>query len=141
MDKKQQQAVWQRVMDGPRSQEDGFDLFVPALTLNNAYRQLSGTLPGAKRLYEEQTDTVCCLKGLMRLAGRTVPSPRVPPMGQQSQEKLLIFCYRQSRQAAAEYLARSADPETGIVFRHLSDRQIAHCTMLATLLGKGKGQG
>ena len=50
MDKKQQQAVWQRVMDGPRSQEDGFDLFVPALTLNNSYRQLSGTLPGAKRL-------------------------------------------------------------------------------------------
>ena len=72
----------------------------------------------------------------MRLAGRVVPSPRVSPMGQQSPEKLLIFCYRQSRQAAAEYLARSADPETGIVFRHLSDREIAHCVTLAALLGK-----
>lgn len=136
MDKNQQRAVWQRVMDGPRSREDGFDLFVPALTLHNAYRQLSNTLPGAKRLYEEQTDTVSCLKGLMRLAGRTVPSPRISALGQQSTEKLLLFCYRQSRQAAAEYLARSADPETGVVFRHLSDRQIAHCTILAALLGK-----
>ena len=136
MDKNRQRAVWQRVMDTPRSREDGFDLFVPALTLHNAYRQLSNTLPGAKRLYEEQTETVCCLKGLMRLAGRTVPSPRISPMGQQSQEKLLIFCYRQSRQAAAEYLARSADPETGIVFRHLFDREIAHCVILAGLLGK-----
>ena len=136
MDKNRQRAVWQRVMDVPRSREDGFDLFLPALTLHNAYRQLSNTLPGTKQLYEEQTQTLSCLKGLMRLAGRTVPSPRVSPLGQQSQEKLLIFCYRQSRQAAAEYLARSADPETGIVFRHLSDREIAHCVTLAGLLGK-----
>ena len=136
MDKNRQRAVWQRVMDTPRSREDGFDLFVPALTLHNAYRQLSGSLPEAKRLYEEQGQTLCCLKGLMRLAGRSVPNPRVSPTGQQSREKLLIFCYRQSRQAAAEYLARSADPETGIVFRHLSDREIAHCVTLAALLGK-----
>ena len=136
MDKNRQRAVWQRVMDAPRSREDGFDLFLPALTLHNAYRQLLGFLPEAKRLSEEQAQTLCCLKGLMRLAGRTVPNPRISPMGQQSQEKLLIFCYRQSRQAAAEYLARSADPETGIVFRHLSDREIAHCVILAGLLGK-----
>ena len=136
MDKNRQRAVWQRVMEGPKSRDDGFDLFGPAVTLLNAYRQLSNTLPGAKRLYEEQTDTVCCLKGLMRLAGRAIPAPRVPPTGAHSQENLLIFCYRQSRQAAAEYLARSADPETGVVMRHLSDREIQHCVLIAALLGK-----
>ena len=136
MDKNRQRAVWQRVMEGPKSRDDGFDLLGSALTLQNAYRQLSNTLPGAKRLVDAQTDTVCCLKGLMRLAGRGIPAPRIPPTQIHSQEKLLIFCYRQSRQAAAEYLARSADPEIGVVMRHLSDREIQHCVFIAALLGK-----
>ncbi len=127
-----EQRIWQRVTAPPRQEGPGDPaLLAAAQALAEDYRTL-----GIQNLLEQQLDTVAVLKGLVILTGGSIPGSSLPAQQKQPRRRRLMGCYHQSRRAMAEYLARSASPETGAVYRLLSDRQAQHCVQLAALLGR-----
>ena len=70
-----------------------------------------------------------------RLSGGDSGSMRPVPPPEEGTARLLNQCFRSTCRAQTEYLARSAEPEMGIVFRLLADNAAARCAQIARLLG------
>ena len=147
-DSKMAERVWQRVRgeQAPsgevRTPEgDLLGLIQAEWMAASAYLALSRQM-GAKesavlqRLFREEQTHGACLKGMYTLITGRKPVVQSPQPAKEPVEAALRRCYAGELRSIAAYDARSADPETGIVFRHLSDREIAHCVTLAALLGK-----
>ena len=139
------QQVWQRVF--ARSPEPGREDLEPmlqeAMELAGTYRYLTGTFTGkareqARRLYEGQLEIIACLKGIGILSGRPEEVLKLWQPTKGSGKQLLERCYHRSRRCMAEYMARSAQGEFGVVFRALADREGEHCAIIAGLLGRSK---
>lgn len=134
--------VWQRVHSfPPTAPKDGLrGLRRESAALAGVYRQLMTTLSGkaaekAGQLYREESAVSVCLRGLEVLRGEDGGSLRFPQPGKEPAVRLLRGCYHRTRNAMAEYTARTVDPETGAVFRELADRAQRQCALIAELLG------
>lgn len=133
--------VWQRVFQPPQQpQTDLRPLRMTVAELAASYRHLSQTLTGpgkelAKRLWEEEQATAACLKGLSILSGSGAEVLKIWDPPKDPPRKLLVKCYHQAHRCMIDCMGRSAEPEYGTVFRHLSDREAHHCAILSQLLG------
>lgn len=142
MDKRKEQQVWQRVMRSkPELPHGGIrSLRRESAALVGAYRQLMNTLSGkpgelAGALFREETATSASLRGLEVLRGEDGGKLKPISPSQEPPLRLLRSCYHRTRSCAAEYTARTVDPETGMVFRYLADRAQQQCSRIAELMG------
>lgn len=142
MDNVRQQQVWNRVTEpisGGQSREE------LRILLMNAREQLDlaeGLMRNGGRGREiikqiqllEQAN-FSALKGMLVFAGQQAglpprPIPSIPA------KQSLIRGYYLAKKAAAEYTARSVDPEFGVVYRQMADREIQICNLITRLLGE-----
>ena len=142
---KQEQQIWQRVFAQPRAagQEDLRGLQLSVMELMAIYRHLYGEALAKSRdrirsLFRGERENLACLRGMCRLSGGAEGKEKTMTVPKLAAEKLLQLCYHKTRQAMAEYTARSVDPEFGEVFRQMAQREGEHCAILVQLLGDGR---
>lgn len=137
-DPSMESRVWQRVTGsaGVRRQDLG-QLLLAAREAAGDYRYLAAHMTGdqAKKLHERAQDTVERLQGLQRLSGGEPRKPPALPQNQTSVRRVLEQSYHRSRRLAAEFTARSADPEWGMVFAGLAQREQENAMRIAGLMG------
>lgn len=138
-----EQKVWQRVnaQGGQQGRDDLRPLIMSAREAAADYRFLRDQLKGpageqAKKLWEGAQETLSCLHGLQLLRGGAVRKQQPLPQSQQPLRRVLEVSYHRCRRMAAEYTARSAETECGMVFVRLAQREQEHCVRLAWILGQ-----
>lgn len=142
MDKNQETKVWQRVaapLPLGQSQQELKILLQGAAERASLYQNLMGQLPRnreqGKLLRELENANLACLKGMLVFSGHAVPAPlRTSSPGPLRQN--LVRGYYLAKKAAAEYTARSVDPEFGVVYQEMASREIKICCLLTQLLGE-----
>lgn len=138
-----EQKVWQRVLAQPQARsgrEDLRSLMLAALETAEIYRLLAGMLTGKARervngLWEGEQANAACLRGMQRLSGGTAEKGAALRLPKESARRLLEKSYHRTRRAMTEYTSYLADPEFGVVFQQMADRERAHCAVIAQLLG------
>lgn len=144
MDENVEQQVWQRVRGQRPQEQTGMDLrnlTLRAMEAAAEYRYLSGVLSGpsrdqARRLWERQQEIVSCLLGIARLSGSPGEKEKILEIPKEPPEKVLVRAYHRARKMVTEYTARGLDPQAGLVYRSLADREQEQCTAIARLLGR-----
>ncbi len=133
--------VWQRVRQPMAASGENLRVLRrESMCLAGIYRKLENTLRGSGReqaavLYRQELENEAILRGLERLSGGDSGPMRPVSPPEEGTARLLNQCFRSTCRAQTEYLARSAEPETGIVFRLLADNAAARCAAIARLLG------
>ncbi len=117
-------------------------LMLAAMETAAGYRLLTGMLTGKAReqvrgLWEGEQANLACLQGMRRLSGGSGDKRKNISLPSEPAGKLLEKSFYRTRRAMAEYAARLADPEFGVVFQAMADREQAHCAVLIELLGSG----
>lgn len=142
MDAGTEKQVWDRVF--ARSEqargEELRSLLLAAVELAANYRYLAGILTGkarewARGLYEGELENIRCLKGIGILSGSREEVLKIWNPSKEPAKRILEKCYHRTRRCRMEYMARAAEPEFGVVFQSLADREARHCCQLAQLLG------
>ena len=134
-----EQRIWDRVLAQPVQTVDNLEeLCQLSRLMASLYRRLVSGAQGPKRdllkqLYEREQATYSALRGIQRLSGQSSrssgPAPDNGSLG-------LEGCYRRTCRMAAEFTARSVQPEYGVVYRQLANQAEKKCFLLAQLLGK-----
>ncbi len=135
-----EQRVWSRVLGQSGEMPDDLGaLIMTSQELATIYGHLAKSAGEKTKtllnvLYREEQGILNALKGISRLQNREVhlrplPAPKTPSV------RLLETCYHRSLRARQEYMARSAGPEYGEVFRILADRAGKQCARIAEILG------
>lgn len=137
-----EQQVWQRVFaqDMAQPRNDLRERMAAVVELLSVYRHLLSVYTGKRReqlrrLYEGEQSNLARLKGISALSGGGGEVLKLWQPGKEPEKKLLIQCYHKTRRCMVEYMSHSAEPEFGMVFRTLADREGTHCAILAELLG------
>jgi len=140
-----EQQIWQRVLARPEEdrQNDLRQLQREAMELAAVYRSLSGQLTGkakeqANRLYLGEKANIAALGGIRILSRQKEETLKLWQPGKEPAVKVLQRCYHRARRCMAEYMARSAETEFGIVFQKLAQREGEHCALIAQMLGSIK---
>lgn len=142
-EKSREQQVWQRVFSnqeqGPRGESLGA-LQREAMELAALYRYLQSVLTGQQReqvqkLYQGEKANGASLRGMTLLLGQREEVLKVWNPAREPLKAVLESCYVKTRRCMVEYMGRSAEPEFGVVFRTLADREAQHCAILTELLG------
>ncbi len=139
--RKPEHQVWQRVLASPEAKGESLrPLLLPAMEAAGAYRALSNTLTGtsrdlAKKLYQLQSETVACLRGLEMLSGAQRAQIKALPQPRERGRYLAEKCYHRALHAMTEYTARSLDTAFGTVFQSLAHQEGENCKTIAQLLG------
>ena len=137
-----EQQVWQRVRarreDEPRN--DLRQLQREAMELAAIYGDLSSRMMGrsqelVKQLYAGERANASALAGIGILSQNSGESLKRWQPGKEDPRKQLLRCYHRTRRCVTEYLARSAEPEYGLVFEKLAKRAGEHCALIAEILG------
>ena len=137
-----EQQVWQRVQasreEAPRN--DLRQLQREAMELAVIYRGIASRLTGkqqemVQRLYGGEKANTSALVGIGILSRQGGETLKVWQPGKETVSKQLQRCYHRSLRCMTEYLARSAEPEYGVVFERMAKREGEHCMMIAELLG------
>ena len=138
----EEHQVWQRVLAQPGEppRNDLRQLQQEIMELVGIYRQLlasaaPGHREGLKALLEGEQANVACLKGLAVLSGESREVLKVWNPAKGSRQKLLETCYHKTRRCMIDCMALSPEPEYGVVFRQMADREALHCSRIAQLLG------
>ena len=142
MDQRTEQQVWKQVFDRPmQPRGDSLrELLMTASELAAGYRYLLGQVGERQKsrvrlLYEGETANAASLRGISFLRHEGEELLKLWAPAGASLGKLLETSYHRTRQAWVEYTARSGDPEFGIVFRKLAQREENYCLLLTELLG------
>lgn len=142
METNRETQVWQRVGAPPNSGQSPQEL---RILLQNAgervslFRSLSGQTSRSreqiKQLQELELGNIACLKGMLAFSGQDtkIPVRSLPPA---PARQSLIRGYYLAKKAAAEYTARSVDPEFGIVYQQMAGREAIICALVTQLLGE-----
>lgn len=143
MDRRKEQQIWQRVQGNgvPPQRLELRAMQLAALENEAAYRRATAVLSGAvreplRRLQENARSQADSISGIHRLTTGT-PLPRKEQSAPaQPAAKLLTDCYHRAYRALTEYTMRSAEGETGTVFRSLADMAAEECAAIVRLLGR-----
>lgn len=135
--------VWQRVMGGPEggiTDSDLRPLLLAAGESAGIFRYLSGRLTGenrqrAKILHDRAVDTLACLRGIQTMTGGG-GKVAAQPVPKEPLRRTLEKSYRRCIRAMTEYTARSLDPEFGVVFQKLAERERENCALILRILGE-----
>lgn len=133
--------VWQRVWNG--QMPEGGDIRPLLLTAAESlavYSQLAQTLTGKQRataagLRDMARRSLEALKGIQSLSGHPAGNLRTPPVPKEPARRLLEKSYHRALRQMTEYTARSLDPEFGVVYQSLGDRERTAAVLLAQLIG------
>ena len=136
--------VWQRVWNGQRPESgDIRPLLLTAAESLAVYGRLVQTLQGRQRetaaeLRDMARRSLDALKGIQSLSGHPAGKLRTPPVPKEPPRRLLEKSYHRALRQMTEYTARSLDPEFGVVYQSLGDRERSAAVLLAQLLGETK---
>lgn len=142
IDKAREQEIWQRVQEHRGYAPPGEDLY--GLILAEAqsaavYRHLLSSGKNRtilQQLLSHSAENIACLKGILalqHLGGGNFASPSVP---KGTTAQLLEGCYHRSRRCLMEYTARSAQPDYGVLFHQLANKQETQLCRIVELLGR-----
>lgn len=137
----QEQKIWQRVAGGMRQENSDIrPLLLAAAEGVAAYRQLSGLLTGRSRermrgLLATAQRSLEALKGIQTMSGHPAGALRTVPVPKESPRRLLERSFHRSLRQMTEYTARALDPEYGVVYQMLADREREAAAVLAELIG------
>jgi hypothetical protein len=137
-----EQQIWQRVR-GTREEPPKNDLRQlqrEAMELAAVYRGLLMQMTGKQReqvakLHQGERTNAAALSGIGVLSRRSREQLKLWQPGKEDPGKQLERCYHRTRRCMTEYMARSAEPEFGVVFERMAKREGEHCVLLAELLG------
>ena len=138
-----EQQIWQRVRanreEGPKN--DLRQMQREAMELAAVYRGLLSQLTGKHRelvmkLQRGEQANAAALAGIGLLSLQNREQLKLWQPGKEEPVKLLERCYHRTRRCMTEYMARSAEPEFGVVFDRMARREGEHCLLLAQLLGE-----
>lgn len=142
LDLNRELQVWQRVSAGLRPEaEDIRPLLLNGMESVAVFRHLMGVLQGkprqqGKALVRMAQGTLDCLKGIQIMSGHSAGNLRIPPVPKELPVRLLEKSYHRARRQAAEYTARTADPEWGILWQCLADRERESALLMAQMIGQ-----
>jgi hypothetical protein len=143
MDDRNVQQVWQRVRAAGEEvpKNDLRQLQREAMELAVIYRGLMPQFTGrqqeqARQLYLGEKANGAALAGIGILSHQSEEQLKLWQPGKEPVKKLLERCYHRARRCMTEYMARSAEPEFGVVFDRMARREGDHCLLLAQLLGE-----
>ena len=130
------QRVWNRVWTEPEpaAEADGHFMMAEVQALAD-YTSLLRRFPEIKPLAEDIRHHIACLRGIRFLKDGSRPKPVSGKPRQETEETTLRRCYAQSLKTAAEYAARSEDPEYGCVYAQLAESKRRHCRILLQVIG------
>lgn len=137
----QERKIWQRVTGGMRQENCDIRPLLLAATENAAvFGHLAGLLSGKPRermrgLRELAGRTLDGLKGIQAMSGYPAGDLRPPLIPREPARRLLEKSYHRSRQLITEYTARMTDPEYGVVYQTLADRERETAAVLAEVIG------
>ena len=142
MEKVREQGVWNRVAAPPvgrQSREELRILLLGASGLLGLLRMLSGKMPKAREKLRQMQDweqaNTASLKGMLVFSGQEVNIPTGSPSPAPIKQSL-IRVYYLAKKAAAEYTARSVDPEFGVVYQEMAGREMKICNGVVQLMGE-----
>lgn len=137
----QERKVWQRVTAGPQpGNADIRPLLLSAWESAAVFRHLTGLLTGKQRerireLQEDARRSVDALKGIQTMSGNPAGKLQPPPIPKEPVRRLLEKSFYRSLRLMTEYTARALDPEYGVVYQALADREREAAMILAELVG------
>ncbi len=148
LDGQMQRRVWDRVRGEPEAgmpelRRMGLGELMWVLRENAAaYRLLAKQFSGREgeklnRLHQECRQGLACLRGLCALTGEDRKGvPGEPP--RESLRRSMEKCYFREKHLAAEFAARSADPEYGLVMARLARQTGDRCVAVLEILGEAE---
>lgn len=142
MDVTRQQAVWNRVtapISGGQSREE---LRILLMNAGELLRLIQGLPSKAARSREKcrqiqqwEQANVDCLKGMLVFSGQDGAIPLRTPSPAPAKQSL-VRGYYLAKKGAAEYTARSVDPEFGVVYQEMAQREMKICNFIVQLMGE-----
>ncbi len=142
MDVTRQQNVWNRVnapISGGQSREE---LRILLMNAGELLRLIEGIQSRSSRGREKcrqiqqwEQANVDCLKGMLVFSGQDSAIPLRSPSPAPAKQSL-VRGYYLAKKGAAEYTARSVDPEFGVVYQEMAQREMKVCNILTQLLGE-----
>lgn len=142
VDMAREQRVWNRVtapISGGQSREELRILLMNAGELMDLIQNLTGKVSRGrdliKQILQQEQANLRSLKGMLIFAGQeiTFSARKATPA---PVKQALIRGYYLAKKAAAEYTARSVDPEFGVVYQEMAAREIQICNLIIRLLGE-----
>jgi len=133
--------VWRRIAGQPQPERgDLRPLLLMAWEQAQVLRHLMGLLPGKSRermksLSEAAMRSVDAIKGILAMSGQPVGKLRAQPIPKELPRRLLEKAYHRALRLMTEYTARSMDPEFGVVWQVLADRERENGAVLAEVMG------
>ena len=137
--------VWQRVTEGFRTGDSDIrPLLLAAWESASVYRHISGLLSGKqreriKKLQLQAMRSVEALKGICAMSGQPAGTLRPQPVSKEPVRRLLEKSFHRCGRLMTEYTARALDPEYGVVYQQLADRERETGMTLAELVGSMEG--
>ena len=141
LDPNRELQVWQLVAAGPKPEGgDIRPLLLAAAESAAVYRHLMGLLTGKSReriktLYRGAWRSLEALKGIQLMSGHPAGNLRTPPIPRELPRRLLEKSFHRALGQMTEYTARTLDPEFGVIWQGLADRERETVMILAELIG------
>jgi len=136
-----ERLVWQRVWNGPQPEtRDIRPLLLTAAESVAVYSHLVQVLAGRQReamtrLRDMARRSVNALKGIQSMSGHPAGNLRTPPVPKELPRQLLEKSFHRVQRQMTEFTARTLDPEFGVVYQGLTDREREAAMVLAELIG------
>lgn len=133
--------IWQRVTGGPQpGNGDIRPLLLAAVENAAVLRHLTGLLTGKTRermksLQEGAQRSVEALKGVQKMLGHPAGDLQPPLIPKEPPRRLLEKSFHRTLRLMTEYSARALDPEYGVVYQALADRERKAAAVLAEVIG------
>ena len=118
--------VWQRVLG---QSQPGADPGLGALLRELLIQEQLYRKWGREELLRRQQESIAIARGIARILGQRV-DPHPAPVTATAEQ-----CYHRTARHMAEFAARAAVPEVGLLFQALETKMKEQCVALAKLLG------
>lgn len=133
--------VWRRIAGQPQPERSDLrPLLLLAWEQASVLRHLMGLLSGKSRermkeLAGKAHRSAQAVKGIMAMSGQPAGNLRPVPIPKEPARRLLEKSFHRSGRLMTEYTARAIDPESGVVYQGLADRERENALILAELIG------